>query len=203
MKAFTQLAISDYLQALSSAEPIPGGGSVSAYVASLAMGLTQMVGGISLKRKRKEGLSADVAAQEEERREKIQKVITSVEELKQAALQVVDLDPVAFEEVNRSYGQPEKMEEALWKAFKMQADLAALILKAAALNDALMTLVSGSIKNDLLVSRSLSRAAFEGAYDTAHINVVYMKQPEAKLKAEHMLADYQAEFSKGLRHASV
>ena len=59
MKPYIQQTLTEYLDELSSDKPIPGGGSVSAYVASLAMGLTQMVGRISLKRKKKEGLSAE------------------------------------------------------------------------------------------------------------------------------------------------
>lgn len=200
MKKFSDLSLENYLNELSSAEPIPGGGSVSAYVGSLAMGLTQMVGKISLKRKKKEGLPLQEAQKEEERRTKIEKIVESVEKIKRDAFSIVNLDPVAYEEVTKAYGQPEKMEDALWKSFEMQAELAFLILLGRERNAELMTLVSGSIKNDLLVSEALSKAAFDGAYDTAMINVVYMKNEEHKKKAEKTLQELKDRFHKGAIH---
>lgn len=201
MKKFTDLSLENYLNELSSAEPVPGGGSVSAYVGSLAMGLTQMVGRISLKRKRKEGLSPEEDRKESERRDKILKIIDVVEKIKRDAFAIVNLDPEVYEEVGKAYGNPAKMEEALWKSFQMQAELVFLTVSARDRNDELMTLVSGSIKNDLLVSSALSKAAFEGAYDTAMINVVYMKDAANKEKAEKTLQDLKGRFYKGAMHA--
>lgn len=201
MKKFTDLSLEKYLQELSSAEPVPGGGSVSAYVASLAMGLTQMVGRISLKRKKKEGLTPAEEAKENQRREHIQNVVDSVEAVKTKAFEIVNLDPVAYDEVMKAYGQPEKMEEMLWKSYKMQADLVSFVVAASDLNSQLMGLVSGSIKNDLLVSRALSKAAFDGAYDTAMINVVYMKNADHKQRAEAQLKEMKNHFDKGAVHA--
>ena len=186
MKKFTDLSLENYLNELSGPEPIPGGGSVSAYVASLAMGLTQMVGRISLKRKPKEG--------EEDRRAKIQKIVDSVEKTKRDAFSIVNLDPVAYQEVMSSYQDPAKSEEALWKSFQMQADLVALVVLAKGNNDALDKLVSGSIKNDLLVSKALLEAGFTGAYRTALINVVYMKDTEKKQIATKALEELTRKF---------
>jgi len=68
MKKFTQLSLQDYLQELSSDAGVPGGGSVSAYSASLAIGLSQMVGKIALKRKIKPDLSEqDLEAAQQKR----------------------------------------------------------------------------------------------------------------------------------------
>lgn len=189
MKKFTDLSLEKYLQEVSSAEPIPGGGSATAYVAAVAMALTQMVGRISLKRKKKEGLSPEEDRKETHSREKIQFIIDGVEKIKVRAFETVNRDPVVYEEVSKAYGNPEQLEAALWKSFQMQADLAADILQAAKLNEQLTQLVSGSIKNDLLVSRGLSHAALEAAHDTASINVVYMKNAGNKQKAETLLKE--------------
>lgn len=187
MKKFTDLSLENYLYELSTEQPVPGGGSVSAYVAALAMGLTQMVGKISLKRKRKEG--------DEEPRSKIQKIVESVERTKRDAFAIVNLDPVAYDEVMSTYGTPQQ-EEALWKSYQMQADLVGLIVLAREWNTQLKDLVSGSIKNDLLVSDALSKSAFEGAYHTAMINVVYMKDAEKKQRAEISLEELKKRFEK-------
>lgn len=202
MRKFTDLSLENYLNELSSAEPVPGGGSVSAYVGSLAMGLTQMVGRISLKRKKKEGLPPEEDRKETERREKIQKIIDTIEKTKRDAFAIVNLDPEVYGEVGKAYGNPVQTEEALWKSFQMQAELVFLTVTARDRNEELMNLVSGSIKNDLLVSSALSKAAFEGAYDTAMINVVYMKDASNKEKAEKTLQDLKGRFYKGAMHAN-
>ena len=194
MKKYTDLSLENYLNELSGPEPVPGGGSVSAYTAALAMGLTQMVGRISLKRKKKEGLSLEESRREDERRQKIQKIIDDAEKSKHEALSTVNLDPVAYGEVLSAYGNPAKLEEALWKSFHMQADLMALVVQAHAWNVQLKDLVSGSIKNDLLVSDALSRSAFEGATHTAMINVVYMKDADKKGRAEKTLRELKKRF---------
>jgi formiminotetrahydrofolate cyclodeaminase len=61
-------------------------------------------------------------------------------------------------------------------------------------------LVSGSIKNDLLVSASLLQAAFNGAYHTAMINVKYMKAEAHKARAGKALEELKARFEKGAPH---
>jgi len=58
-------------------------------------------------------------------------------------------------------------------------------------------LVSGSIKNDLLVSASLNEAAFRGAFHTAIINVKYMKNEDEKFHAEKAMYELKSRFEKG------
>lgn len=200
MKTFTQLSLESYLNELSSGEPIPGGGSAAAYTASLAMGLTQMVGRVSLKRKKKAGLSVTDDAKEDSRRESIQSIIESVEKAKRDAFKIVDSDPAAYEKVLQVSGQPEKVEQALQESFQVQADLGFLIVMAQKWNGQMKSLVSGSIKNDLLVADSFLKASFDAAYHTAHINVVYYKDETAKAHAEKVLAEMKSKFEKELTH---
>jgi formiminotetrahydrofolate cyclodeaminase len=196
MKKFTELSLEHYLNELSSAEPVPGGGSVAAYVASLAMGLTQMVGRISLKRKKKEGLSAADSKKEDDRRDTIEKIVTALEKTKRDAFQTVNLDPEVYQEVISVWNNPEKSEDALENSFRLQAELAFLITMANEWNRNMADLVSGSIKNDLIVSASLLEAAFKGAYHTALINSHYMKNEERKKRCEHALSEVKTRFEK-------
>jgi formiminotetrahydrofolate cyclodeaminase len=103
--------------------------------------------------------------------------------------------------VMKAYGNPAQLEDALGKSYQMQADLVALVVLAHDWNSQLKDLVSGSIKNDLLVSDALSKAAFEGAYHTAMINVVYMKDADKKQRAEKAMQELKARFEKGAAHA--
>ena len=196
MKKFTDLTLESYLNELASDAPVPGGGSVSAYVGSMAMGLTQMVGRISLKRKKK-NLSSEEEKQDTARKATIEKIVTALEKTKRDAFQIVNLDPQVYQEVMDSYSDPAKLEDSLQDSFRLQADLTFLIVMAKEWNNAMADLVSGSIKNDLLVSAALLEAAFRGAYHTAMINVVYMKNAERKSQAEKALAELKHRFEKG------
>lgn len=194
---YTDLTLEKYLHDLASDKPVPGGGSVSAYTASLAMGLIQMVGRITLKRKKKAGLSDTEEAEEVTRRATIEKIIESVERTKRDALQIVNLDPEVYQEVMRVWSQPEKRKDALTNSFRLQADLVLLAVMAREWNSNLKKLVKGSIKNDLLVSEALLEAAFRGAYHTAMINVQLMEDPGQKNLAQKALEQLKARFEKG------
>ncbi|MCM8776604.1 MAG: cyclodeaminase/cyclohydrolase family protein [Candidatus Omnitrophica bacterium] len=197
MGKFTSLSLSQYLDQLSSDEPVPGGGSVSAYAAALAMGLSQMVARIRLKRKKKAGMMPKDEKKETEDCKTIQKIIESLEKTRHDAFQIVDLDPQIYQEVIASYGHPEKLEDSLQNSFRLQADLAFLAVMAREWNTILAGLVRGAIKNDLLVSAALLEAAFRGAYHTAMINVRYMKDPQHKERAEKALEELKLRFEKG------
>lgn len=194
MKKYTSFSLENYLQELSNSEPVPGGGSVSAYTAALAMGLMQMVGRIALKRKKKTAGNAHEEKKEAERRQTIEKIVDSIEKTKRDAFQIVNLDPSVYQEVIQASGNPQKMEDALENSFRLQADLAFLVVMAREWNASLAELVSGSIKNDLIVSAALLEAAFRGAYHTANINVYYMKDPARKERAQKALEELKSRF---------
>ena len=87
------------------------------------------------------------------------------------------------------------MEEALQKSFRLQADLAFLVVMAKEWLIQVQSLVKGSIANDLLVADALLRAGFEGAFHTANINVVYMKDSENKAEATKALDELKMRFN--------
>jgi methenyltetrahydrofolate cyclohydrolase len=200
VKAYDKLSLSEYLAGLSSDSPVPGGGSVSAYVASLGMGLTQMVARIALKRKPKAEATPEQKFQYEANRKRMEEIISSLEKTKAQALQVVSLDPQVYDEVMacyREHAHPEKLEDALENAFRLQADLALIIEMAREWNTHMKGLVQGAVANDLVVSEGLLAAAFEGAYHTAHINVAYMKNQERKARAEQALGELNRRYRQG------
>ena len=190
MKDYTALSLQEYLDQLSSDSAIPGGGSVTAYGAALALGLMQMVAKITLKRKVKSDLSVEERSEEEKNRARLQKIVEHVDQLKKQAMEMVTLDPCAYDEVRGCYSRkaPEhETDAALLKAFRLQVALARQIALALDVNGKLAGLVKGAIKNDLVVSQHMLKAAFQGAYHTAHINVVYLKDEAKKVAAEEEL----------------
>ena len=183
MKNYSDLSLESYLRELSSDAPVPGGGSVSAYAGALGMALTQMVARIALKRKPKASLTEEQKFQEEANKQRMAEIVESLEKTKADALEVVSLDPQVYDDVMACYKEgatPEKLEDALQNAFRLQADLALILVMAREWNAHMKTLVKGAVANDLIVSDGLLSAAFEGAYHTAHINVVYMKNNERR-----------------------
>lgn len=200
MKNYIGLSLQDYVEKLASDAPVPGGGSVSAYTGALGMALTQMVARIALKRKPKADLPQEQKFQDEANRQRMQEIVNSLEKTRTDALQVVSLDPKVYDEVMACYKEgagPEKLEDALQNAFRLQADLALILVMAKEWNAHMKTLVKGAVANDLIVSDNLLSAAFEGAYHTAHINVVYMKNIERKERAGKALAELRGRFTKG------
>jgi formiminotetrahydrofolate cyclodeaminase len=130
----------------------------------------------------------------------MQEIVDSLEKTRADALQVVSLDPKVYDEVMACYKEgagPGKLEDALQNAFRLQADLALILVMAKEWNEHMKTLVKGAVANDLIVSDGLLAAAFEGAFHTAHINVVYMKNKERKERAENALAELRGRFTKG------
>ncbi|MBI4115727.1 MAG: cyclodeaminase/cyclohydrolase family protein [Candidatus Omnitrophica bacterium] len=192
MKKFTSLSLSRYLAELSSRKPIPGGGSVSAYVACLAMGLAEMVAQIGMKKVGPDTLPT------------LQKTITLLKKTRKDALQIVDLDPVVYQKVINIYGKAKKIsdptkkqqmiDEALENSFRLQANLALLVAMAKKGAESLLGVVKGSIQNDLKISLALFNSAFLGAYETARINVVYLKDSEKRVRAEKALEELKKKF---------
>ena len=192
MKKYTSLSLSRYLAELSGNKPVPGGGSVSAYVASLGMGLAEMVAGIGMKKVPAESQAA------------VKKAVRLLTQARKDALQIVDLDPRIYLSVLKSYqaakkiADPEKKErvteEALENSFRLQADLALLVIMARRAAQFLVGVIRGSIQNDLSISLKLLDTAFFGAYETAHINAVYLRNTGRKARAEKALAELRRQF---------
>ena len=187
-------SIKDYLNKLSNDQPTPGGGGTSALVAALGIALALMVARIGLKHLDK-------------RREKsLNRTIKLLERLKRDAEQTIDLDPEVYQEVMASYkrlkrsGKSERakvdVENALINSFRLQADLALMIVMAKQLLGTIDSFVKGSIRNDLLVSGGLLDGAFRGAVATARINTVYMKRGKERRHCEQALIKVDQKFRK-------
>lgn len=201
MKKFTSLSLTRYLEELSSNEPVPGGGSASAYVACLGMGLAEMVAQIGMKKVNPQS------------KPDVRKTIRLLQKARKDALQVVNLDPQVYRSVIKSYAQAKNfsnetkrnrlIDEALEDSFRLQADLALLVSMAKKASESLQGLIRGSIQNDLLLSQAFLDAAFRGAYDTAKINVVYLKDPERKLRCEQALEELRKQYEGRIEAARV
>lgn len=117
----------DFVNVLSSKEPVPGGGGAAALVGAIGMALGNMVGNLTVGKKKYK----DVEAEVEEIMEKAQK-------LQKDLLDMVDGDAEVFKGVSKVYKMPkntseekEKRAEAMEAALKNACSVPLEIMKTA------------------------------------------------------------------------
>lgn len=171
----------DFLEQLSSAAPIPGGGGASAAVGAFAAALGLMVTNLTVGKKK----YVDVEAEIIEIREKL-------EQKKQELIRLVDADAEAFEPLAKAYRLPkETEEEKAKKAEVMEAALknaaeAPLHIMEAVVETMELIQVLGEKGSRLAVSDAgvailFAQAALEGASLNVFINTKMMQnQAEAE-----------------------
>ena len=109
----TRYSCEDFVFKLASNTPVPGGGGASALVGAIGMALGDMVGSLTLGKKK----YADV--QEDIERLKIQ-----ASDIERELLSLIERDAEVFEPLSRAYGLPkETAEEQAYKAKIMEAAL--------------------------------------------------------------------------------
>lgn len=194
MTSYLNQSIKEYLNELSSENPVPGGGGTSALAASLGIALEIMVARIAIRKL------------EGARKKRLEKIIGLLEKMRADSQEIIDIDPNVYGEVMAAYkrargaADPEKaqtdIEAALANSFRLQADLALLIAMAKELLSEVGGFAKGSIRNDLIVSSALLDGAFQGAVATARINVVYLKDGAKKRHFEGALQKLQQKYKK-------
>ena len=188
MSLYSGQSIRAFLDKLASREPVPGGGSAAAIAGAMGAHLALMAARISEKRMKSK-----------EDAEKLAHLIEALEKLAPKIVQVIDEDPKIFKKLSRLYqkkAEKPALDRALADCFQVQASLAFLILMALAVNWELDGFLSGSIKSDLAVSRSLLRAAFEGAEVLCEVNLKYIQDPKRKADLSNELKKLRDEWSK-------
>ena len=175
-----------FTEELASAEPIPGGGSVSALSAALGMALGSMVANLTLPK-----------AQAENAKE-INSILVTAKELQEKFLALVDEDARVFQGVAAVFKMPKQTEEekderrrAMEKALQQAAlpplELARLCLEALYIQEKLLVLGTKIAISDVGVGSLLLGASLRGAYLNVMINLgsirdqEYIKTTEAEL----------------------
>ena len=115
---FTSYSCEDFVDILSTKAPIPGGGGAAALVGALGCALGNMVGSLTVGKKKYADVEADII-QLKEKADVLQKEL----------LELVEEDARVFEPLSKAYGMPKETEEE--KAEK--ARVMAIVLKDACL----------------------------------------------------------------------
>ena len=175
--------IDEFLEALSSRQPVPGGGGASALSGALASALGLMVGNLTVGKKK----YADVE-------EEVQGMMRRLEQLQKDMASLADLDAKVFAPLAAAYGLPSGTEEErAHKEQVMEKNLLAASLvpmeimeKAYEMLELLAGLEQkGSVMavSDVGVAVQFARTALTGAVMNVYINTKSMKNRD---KAEEL-----------------
>jgi formiminotetrahydrofolate cyclodeaminase len=97
---YADLTIREFMEKTASSAPVPGGGSVAALSAALAISLSQMVAGLTIGRKGFEDCQEEMKA-----------IVDSASELRQQCLANIDRDSDAYNQVMAAFKLPRDSEE--------------------------------------------------------------------------------------------
>ncbi|MDR1438987.1 MAG: cyclodeaminase/cyclohydrolase family protein [Clostridiales bacterium] len=110
---FPQLPCNEFVEALASKAPVPGGGGAAALVGAIGVALGGMVGSLTIGKKKYADAQEAIAA-----------LKAKADSLQAELLELVQKDADAFEPLSRAYGMPKATEaERAEKAATMAAAL--------------------------------------------------------------------------------
>ena len=183
----------EFLEVLSSAEPVPGGGGASAAVGAFASALGMMVANLTVGKKK----YADVE-------DEIIEIRGCLEKLREELVMLTDKDAEAFEPLSRAYGLPKEtqeqkeekeriMEKALYEASVVPLQIMQTVFRVMEYLKVLGEKGSKIAVSDVGVAVLFARAALEGASLNIYINTRLMKNREQAEKLNKESDDMIAE----------
>lgn len=173
-----QQTVNEFLAALSSKQPTPGGGGASALAGALGGALGLMVGNLTVGKKKYADVEADVAA-----------AMSRLEEARDRMVRLAQEDGEVFAPLAAAYGLPAGTEEEkARKAQVMEENLLAASLVPLRIMELAVEVLSdleelekkGSIMavSDVGVAVQFARTAVTGAVMNVYINTKSMKNRE-------------------------
>ena len=167
----TEKSCGEFLDALASGSPVPGGGGASALAGALGAALGSMVCNLTLGRKKYADVQGD-----------IERIIARMETVRGELTALVNEDAVAFEPLSKAYGLPkdapgrdEILEKCLREACAVPARIARTVRDVIALLEELAVKGSRIAISDVGVGAAFCGAALLGASLNVSINTGLMK----------------------------
>ena len=166
--------VEPFIEQLAAPTATPGGGSASAAAGAMAAGLAQMVAGMSRGKKA-------YLQYENELSEAIARLSQIREELKAA----IDADAASYDAVVKAFKQAKEsasnnglVTDALKQATSVPLSVAEKAREIARIAEKLGPITNPKMASDLTVSKSLARAAKEGALANVEINLEGLEDPQ-------------------------
>ena len=169
-ETLTQLTCEEFVNVLASKEPVPGGGGTAALVGALGAALGNMVGSLTVGKKKYADVEQEILALKGES-----------DGLQEKLLAMVDKDSEAFAPLAKAYGLPageEKdriMESALRAAAAAPMEIMELSIKALAVIGRFAQIGSRLAVSDAGCAAACVRAAINAAALNVLINTKSMK----------------------------
>ncbi|WLQ07616.1 cyclodeaminase/cyclohydrolase family protein [Arthrobacter oryzae] len=176
--------ISDYLSRLASRQPTPGGGAAAALHAAQGAALVAMVGRYT------------TGGKFEQHAATVERIIQAADELVDEALRLADADERAFQGVIDAYKLASGTDElktaraaAIRDALVQAAQTPAQLIKVAGavvdLATELFDVANPNVISDVAAAADAARAAATTARVNIDINVVAVKDPDARTLLAH------------------
>ncbi len=170
-----QQTIKEFLEVLSSREPVPGGGGASALAGALGAALGLMVGNLTVGKKK----YADVEA-------RVRSMMESLTAMRDRMVHLADEDARVFAPLAAAYGLPAgTKEERAYKETVMEENLVSASLVPVMIMELALEILEildeleekGSVMavSDVGVGAQLARTAVTGAVMNVYINTKSMK----------------------------
>ncbi len=189
---FTERTVADFLDALASSEPTPGGGSTAALAGALAAGLVSMVCQLTIGKRR----FRDVEAA-------LQEILAQAEALRQRMGELMERDAAAYTSVMGAYRLPNHAPEeqqhrqsVMQKALE-EATLVPLEIAEGCAQILELALPAAELGNPWAVSDAgaaalLAEAALYAALLNVHINLRNQQDTPLAADARHRMDDLTA-----------
>ena len=181
--------MNQFLEELSSAAPVPGGGGASALIGAIGCALCSMVANLTTGKKK--------YAQYQER---IDELFPFLEEMRAQLMADIKMDADAFYPLSQAYSIPKDapdrdkiMEEALLTASNAPMKIVEDVSKLVPVLEELEVIGSRLAISDVAVAAAACNAALKGAVMNIYINTKSMKNREVadamNQKAKDLVAD--------------
>ena len=193
---FMKQSCADFIEVLASKEPIPGGGGAAAYMGAIGMALGNMVGSLTIGKKKYADVQDDIIA-----------LKAKADALQKDLLELVRRDAEVFEPLSKAYGLPrdtdeqktEKasvMEAALKTAASAPLEIMQKCCEAIDLHQAFADKGTAIAISDVGCGVACCKAALMAASLNVFINTKAMNDrsyaEEINMQADQMLKNYMA-----------
>ena len=185
-------SVKSFTEQLASKAPVPGGGGASALVGAIGVALGDMVGELTVGKKKYAAVEEDIKA-----------LMVKAQELRVKLLDCIAKDAVAFEPLSRAYGIPkddptrdEVMEKCLRDAAQVPFEILCLCC------DAIELQVDFAEKGSVLVISDAGtgvvhcKAALQGAAINVKVNTKAMKDREYAASIDRQVDERMEKYGK-------